>query len=539
MTASIYSPIKLVIAAIILLSAGTLNSVIHASPESPAPDTDEAQPAVENSGINSDTAPVPYEPLPDADALAKRMIDHQDIYAKIRDEALAAYAKLHPKTAPYDDEARAALRLLAYLHTWGDYYGEGLWQQYGAHAQILAGEDPCSDVWTTQWRAHLFESQHTDDETAAEGVTKEAIDFDTDPYPAVFKFRSLTMVLQNLLVSRASHKINALDSAAFKEVPHLVDLAAQSYTELIREHLPEDMLFDTGADFLAAANSDEPVLDSVSTALDKAFAGAAPGDPLAQVLKGDFHIEDAWRARGSGYVNTVSRRGWQGFYTHIDQANAILRAVYKAHPDEPFIPLLMTKVLLNNPGSDDEMEQWFQLGLKLNTDTFPLYRAKRWYLLPQWHGRGSEMPVLEFGVACAATNDWTHKTPLILLQADHDPVRRSNPAFYANGEIWTALEKTFRAYLQQYPNSIEYRTLFLNCAVKGGHWKVATEQFTLLGNHWDRSLLTGEAYNRLALAITDHRAEATAPSQPAPAVQKENSQAQPEQPATAPLPPRD
>src|SRR5271170_7881539 len=49
--------------------------------------------------------PRPLKPLPDADVLAQRMKWDQDVYQKLRDEALAGYVQLHPQPAPYDDEA--------------------------------------------------------------------------------------------------------------------------------------------------------------------------------------------------------------------------------------------------------------------------------------------------------------------------------------------------------------------------------------------------------------------------------------------------
>jgi hypothetical protein len=535
--------LTLAVSALGLLGFGPLSPMGRAAPQfAPVPDSPVPAPSIgddASAGAGGSTASVPLDPLPDADALARRMVTHQDIYAKVRDAALAGFAKLHPKPAAYDDEVRAELRLLAYLSVWDDYYGEGLWQQYCVHAEHLHNEGASFTVFTTQWRAHVFESRTVDDEPGAERCVNEAIDFNTTTsYPALFKFHAFAMNLQDLLQARAKHKITGLDSTAFAQVPRLVDLAAQTYTQMIREHLPEDVLFNEGSRWLAAANSDEDILDSVSTALDKAFATTAPSDPLAQVLKAEFHTEAAWLARGSGYVNTVTNHGRQVFHAHIDAADKILHAVYAAHPDEPSIPRVMLRVLLDKPYSDGEMEQWFQLGLKLNADTFPIYCAKRWYLLPQWQGYGSERKAWDFGLACAATNDWTHKTPLILLLAEHDPACR-NPAFYANGEIWTALEKTFRGYLQQYPDSIEYRTFFVRCAVKGGHWKVATEQLALLGNHWDRGALSPEAYSEISRAITDHRDIAATPSQPAPTAAPQMQGPSPDQPSSAPLPPRD
>src|SRR5271155_182325 len=69
------------------------------------------------SSSTAEVCPPPRKlrPLPDANALAARMKYDQDIYQKVRDEALAAYAKLNPMPRPSDDEARAALRLIAYL----------------------------------------------------------------------------------------------------------------------------------------------------------------------------------------------------------------------------------------------------------------------------------------------------------------------------------------------------------------------------------------------------------------------------------------
>jgi hypothetical protein len=102
-----------------------------------------------NSALVTSTAvarpkPLALKNLPDIDVLAARMKHDQDVYQRIRDEILAVYAKRHPVAQPYDDEARMALRLIAYLTVWNDYYGEGLWQQYDIHSIHLQNEG-CHD----------------------------------------------------------------------------------------------------------------------------------------------------------------------------------------------------------------------------------------------------------------------------------------------------------------------------------------------------------------------------------------------------------
>jgi len=444
---------------------------------------------------------LPLKPLPDADVLAQRMKWDQDVYQKLRDEALAGYAQLHPNPAPYDDEAHAALKLLAYLCTWGDYYGENLWEQYSTHVTHLFDQGAKFTVFSLMLDVYVFQDRHSADEASAMGCVKDALDFQTTHYPAYFKLAIYKAQLNNLLEARQAQYISGGPGTALDKMPALVDLASQAYGELLREHLPNAVLYRAGANLLNAVREDEPTLNAVTAGLDHAFDANDKGDPLADVLKGEFYVQAAWCARGSGWSSSVSQQGWELFAQRLAKANDILTAVYAAHPDQTGTPRSMMTVALGQQQPRDQMELWFQRGLKLNPDPFPLYMSKYKYLLPRWYG--SDEDEWAFGLECAKSDDWDRKIPTMLLECVTDAAE-TNPGVYARPEIWAPIERVFRDYLTRFPNAISYRSLFVKCAAQGGHWDVAAEQMKLLGGDWDRTVFEGDEYNKVRRLVAAH-----------------------------------
>ncbi len=449
------------------------------------------------------TAPAAaLKPLPDADVLAARMKWDQDIYQKLRDESLAAYQKLHPNPAPPDAHAQAALKLLAYLATWGDYYGEGLWQQYNAHREQLSAENADPAVFERMGEVYDFEDTHSSNEESAMNSVRDAIDFQSSSYPAYFKFLVDKAVLSDLFEARSSGDLHPSPGSALEKIPALLDLTTQTYAELLREHLPNTILFRAGSNLLATVNDDETTLKAASAGLDQAFATADKGDPLADVLKGNFYTEDAWCARGGGWASSVTADGWKRFADRLATANQILTAVYAAHPDQTGTPRVMMTVVLGQQQSRDQMELWYQRGLKLNPDPIPYHMAKRWYLLPRWYG--SDEIEWTFGLECAKSDDWATKTPTMLLECVSDAAD-NNSGLYANPETWAPIEHMLREYLDHFPNAVTYRSRFLKCAVQGGHWTVAAEQMKILGDNWDRSIFEGNEYEQTRQLIAAHQ----------------------------------
>ena len=69
-------------------------------------------------------------------------------------------------------------------------------------------------------------------------------------------------------------------------------------------------------------------------------------------------------------------------------------------------------------------------------------------------------------------------------------------------QVWEPLEKVYREYLRHYPESTIYRSEFAKCAAQGGHWKIAKEQFDILGDEWDRGTFEGGEYKSFLESAT-------------------------------------
>ena len=224
-------------------------------------------------------------------------------------------------------------------------------------------------------------------------------------YPAAFKFESYVSRVRCMVGSKTNANISS--PLKLPDLSSIIDKTIQSYQELVKEHLPSDLLFDKGQSLLDGAQADEGSLLAVSTGLGAAFKNVDSSNSIAAILDAEFYIEYAWNARGNGWANTVTSRGWQLMGGRLAQANEILTGQYAKDPKNPLIPLLMMGVLLGQHQPRAQMELWFQRGLQSDPDNFQLYMLKRWYLHPRRHG--SDQDVWDFGLECSTSENWSAK----------------------------------------------------------------------------------------------------------------------------------
>jgi hypothetical protein len=428
--------------------------------------------------------------LPDVDAMAARLKTHTDVYEKIRDEALAEYAKRNPTAHPYDDKAKTLLRLFAYLCVWNDFYREGLWEHgvsYAHDAMALGATDPILRNYLNVEETGGFSSSSEED---AERFNHDSDAFLATGYPALFKLRVCLATLDNL----ANFKTNRQpppDAPSMLARNYYVAQWGVNYRELLKQNFNHEVLYDTGDDAMESAESDEELLDLIIAELDRDYNEIDPRNPVKLELDGAFYVHDAWHARGSGWANTVSQDGWKQFGERLDKAAQILEPLYDQFPNETGTCHAMMTVELGQGQGRDRMEKWFQRAIKADPEDYAAYKSKEWYLLPRWYGSSDD--ILAFGKECVSGGDWAAKIPMILPTGIAES-GNGDPSLYTDPDIWALLEKVYREYLARYPNAINYRTNFAMHAYDGGHKDVAREQFKILGGGWDRSVLTEARY---------------------------------------------
>jgi hypothetical protein len=101
--------------------------------------------------------------------------------------------------------------------------------------------------------------------------------------------------------------------------------------------------------------------------------------------------DEGWRARGSGYANTVTPEAWKIFHAKLDEADASLE---RASPSlREMAPWYQQKLRLafERHGAHNPPIALLKQGTESWPDYLPLYTASMSYLTPKWGGSFEQM----------------------------------------------------------------------------------------------------------------------------------------------------
>jgi hypothetical protein len=449
----------------------------------------------DGGGDDNSAAMVPkYLPLLDFDRLAARMTDRHDLYVRIRDQALAAYARNNPVAEPYDEQMHALLRFLAYNDVWGDLFEENLWasgRDYALVARKKGCDDPAIDyVLNYDW----YNGQAFQYGARFDGLTDSVARMAKAGYPAVMQMEAARSAFWLEVAYKTRYRLTQADPPSARTIPALLQMWGDGFRQAITEKLPHEMLSSYGENLQEATAHNPECLDLAIAEQDRDFNETDFNSPVKLALDGAYFINAAWIARGSGFANTVTADGWRLFAARLSDARGVLEAAYQKYPNEEPICRLMMTVVLGQETGRPEMEKWFQRAIAADPHSYAAYRSKAWFLQPRWYGSLDDL--LAFGQDCVKTQDWEHRIPMVFTYAiatadeqDHD--------VYTRDEVWVPIEKTYRDFLARYPDSIHYRTLFAKHAYDGDHRDVAIEQFKILGDNWDHAVLSTRSHTHI------------------------------------------
>jgi tetratricopeptide (TPR) repeat protein len=433
----------------------------------------------------------PAPDIVDIDAMAARMKLHQDLYQKIRDQAFAAFAK-ESFMLPVEDQDRmkALIRIEAYLSVWGDFYGEGLHRKATHYVAYETHLGMNSILLVMLAAEDQLDGNYSEAESDAQTVNRLVETFDASDYPAEWKMVAWQVAITNAINFR-TFGYDQSNSQSLKEVPHLFEKWGESYRQMIKAALQHDVLCDEGNGLLCVTQNEPDMLDLAIGEIDRDFNEADSANPVRLAMDGQYFVDSAWSARGSGWASSVSDQGFKLFGDRLAKADAILEPAYEKYPNEGEIARTMIDVELGQGQGKDRMEMWFQRAIKTNPDDYDACKAKEWYLQPRWYGSLDD--ILSFGKECLDGNNWSAKLPMILTTSLAE-ASQQDPSIYDRPDVWALVEKTYRSYFDHYPKNTFYRTAFAEHAFDSGHMDIAKEQLTILGDDWDRASLTVQKY---------------------------------------------
>jgi hypothetical protein len=320
-----------------------------------------------------------------------------------------------------------------------------------------------------------------DPATAIERMERASSGFEGSPYQAYPKFYA-NVFLGNQMDKNAPG-IQTSDEIAlryFKEA-----LSDGSFLPGDEEEIAEVLVNGWGATFFK--RNSPAVCEAVRK--NKGYPW------LALVIEGEYEIAQAWKARGGGFVDTVTPEGWKGFANHLAKARSPLTQAWKLHPNRPLAPERMIYVSLGD-STIGEMRTWFDRALDAQIDYQPAWNQMLWGLRPRWHG--SHEAIIALGIQAVNTRRFDTDVPRMIIDCitDVESEMQLPPGkhIYGRPEIWPHLKQMYEGYLAE-PSRAQsqdgWRSTYATVAYLAGDYKVAREQLEAVNWKPVRPNLTG------------------------------------------------
>jgi hypothetical protein len=267
--------------------------------------------------------------------------------------------------------------------------------------------------------------------------------------------------------------------------------------------LPGEEAYQACAAFFQMVERNNRELTNAYATIEKLVFSNRPKWATAYLIKADFYLLYAWRARGNGNADQVTEEGWRLFKERLAVSEQALNRAWALDPKNARTPVLMMQVAEGRQKKRPEMEAWFQRAMKLDSNNYEACHSKLHYLYPQWYGSRDDM--LAFGHECVAATNWGGRVPLILADV-HNELARSLPAedqaaYWGLPGVWPDIQAAYEKYSQANPDATRFRYPYAAYAFRCGQWQAFNEQIELLrktGDDLNVSYFGGkEAFDKL------------------------------------------
>lgn len=210
-----------------------------------------------------------------------------------------------------------------------------------------------------------------------------------------------------------------------------------------------------------------------------------PDSKTAPAALVDHWAAYAWRARGSGYADTVSADGWKVFSERLAQGAQVFE---KAKAQKSVCPKLYSfaqRIALGQSWDRAQYDKLVNEAAKKFPGRCDYYFHQVYYLQPRWHGGETEWADYAGKLADrvgGADGDklYARLAWSILSYGLYDNIMTEFPNLK-----WSRIDKGFQAILAEYPDSISTQNVRLRFAILANQKPLAKQLLTKLGNNID------------------------------------------------------
>lgn len=211
-----------------------------------------------------------------------------------------------------------------------------------------------------------------------------------------------------------------------------------------------------------ATNSDDIWNKTLST-LHK-WIQAKPNSITARVALADTLVSYGWKARGSGYANTVTPEGWKLLGERLTTAVQVLKDAQNLQEKCPCAWQVMLTAALGLGIDKTQYDVLFQKAVASEPDFTGYYFAKAYYLTPRWYGQQGEMAAF---LQKAADQVGKEDGDLLYARIAWHVQLMTGDVFDDPTLSWARVDKGFEVMEKRFPDSLYVRNGRAYMAVMG------------------------------------------------------------------------
>ena len=217
------------------------------------------------------------------------------------------------------------------------------------------------------------------------------------------------------------------------------------------------------------------------------WIAAEPASATPRIALADAYIEYAWKARGSGWANTVTPEAVKQFLDRIGQARAILEAAEKIRNGDPEWYRAMQLVELAQAWPRDQADALVEAALSNEPGYYYSAQQQAIYLLPKWDGKPGETEEFAEKVADRIGNAEGDAVYFQIAAGVNCCQRTEAPAM-----VWERVRRGYFALERLYGTNLFERNAMAFLALKAGDTETAQAQFAKIGDDWDATVWIGK-----------------------------------------------
>jgi hypothetical protein len=216
-----------------------------------------------------------------------------------------------------------------------------------------------------------------------------------------------------------------------------------------------------------------------------------PESISARVALAEFLTDYAWKARGSGWADSVTEEGWRQFRQRLDQCTDVLNDAGKLKAKCPVYWSVKMTVALGLQTEKSDFKTIFDEAIQFAPRYQAYFSSRAYYLLPRWYGDEGEW---ESDLARSADRiggkdgDAVYARVVWCMQ---NCIGTTN-FFTENNLSWARVDRGFDIIEKEFPDSLAAKSEHAHLAVLAGDRPKARQYFDQTEGKVDLSVWRSE-----------------------------------------------